>query len=247
MRRFLINLDRSHDRLRRMEQEFRGIGLDFTRVAGVDGDAIPPDTILEFARERPGLPWNAAQVGVFLAHLAVWKAIADGDDPVAAVFEDDVHLARDIAPLLTSDAWIPSDADLVRLEGMGNMKLGRGRKIADCPGRRLHRAHSRAWGSAGYVVTRRTAAVLSASPPLHHLYVDHFLFSPGVSPVAAKLNRYQVVPSVCVQDQVAPTSSRIGLESLVAPGLHPALPKQKRPSLISVLRPVAKMTVAFRP
>ena len=34
----------------------------------------------------------------------------------AAVFEDDVHLAADIARLFSSVDWIPGDADIVRLE-----------------------------------------------------------------------------------------------------------------------------------
>jgi glycosyl transferase, family 25 len=40
---FVINLDRSPDRLIRMQTEFARVGMTFTRFPAIDGTALPHD------------------------------------------------------------------------------------------------------------------------------------------------------------------------------------------------------------
>lgn len=249
MKTYLINLDRSTDRLAFMAEQFQRLGIAFERVPAVDGGRFNAAEVEEFARQRPGAPatsWPPAAMGAFLSHARAWERIVSGGDSAAAIFEDDAHLAADVATLLASEDWIPPDADLIRLEGMGIMKLKRGRPIRKCPGRRLHRAMSGTWGAAGYVVTQAGARTLLAAPPEAQIPIDHFMFTPRNSTVAAGLNRYQIVPSVCIQDQLLEEGG-LGLASITTPEKRMSLEKTRKHRWLSFLRPHNKITIEFSP
>ena len=125
---FVINLDRSLDRLEAMRAEFGRVGVPFTRFPGVDTLGMPAAELEAFFNQRPGfephrrLPGDA---GNFLSHLRIWETVAAGSEPVVAVFEDDVHLAADLPLLLGSADWLPPDADVVRFEANSRMVLTR--------------------------------------------------------------------------------------------------------------------------
>jgi glycosyl transferase family 25 len=247
LKRYLINLDRSTDRLIQMNAEFQRVGVSFTRVPGVDGSGLSQEDLQAFAGRRPSERWTPGMIGCLLSHVAVWELIRDGDDSVAAVFEDDVHLADDIRTLLADDTWIPSDADLVRLEGMGNMRLRHGRRIRACPQRRVQRALSDTWGTAGYIIRKATAAKLLELPAELHRSVDNLLFMPSVSPLARQLTTYQVAPSVCIQDQLLEEGARLGFESIVQPGRQQLLRKPKKRQHVPFYRRSARVVVPFKP
>ena len=196
MRAYVINLDRSADRLAHIRQQFAAAGAAFIRVPGID-DAEPRGCLS--ARER----------GCFLAHVRAWERLFRHGDRFAAVFEDDVHVARDLADLLRSDRWIPADADIVRLEANQPMKLSRGRAI---PGlrrrRRVRRMRSRTWGSGGYLLSRAVAQRLLAAAPSADKALDGWLFDRPPFAMAA----YQVTPAVCIQHQLV---RQDGLPSLI--------------------------------
>ena len=205
MKAFVINLDRSVDRLAHMRAEFGRIGVPFTRVPGVDGSAMSAAELKRFAERRTAvLPgkWLPGEVGCFRGHFSVWERIASGPDAYAAVFEDDLHFAADLATLLGSSEWIPADADIVRLEANRKMLLRRGRRASVCPRRWIYRVASRGIGACGYILSRKAAQRIVASPQEHHLWADIFLFHPGRSPVAAQMRIYQIVPAVCVEAQI---------------------------------------------
>jgi glycosyl transferase, family 25 len=95
--------------------------VPFIRHATIDATSLSAAEVEDFARRRPASQgaWPAAHVASFLSPSDIWQLIAMGSDWEAAVFEDDVHLAGDIATFLNSNDWMPADADVVRLEGMG--------------------------------------------------------------------------------------------------------------------------------
>jgi GR25 family glycosyltransferase involved in LPS biosynthesis len=82
------------------------------------------------------------------------------------------------------------------------MRLSGGRTIAVAPTRRVFRALSGTPGAAGYILAKSAAKWLTEVPSRLHSIPDVFLFKPKISPTAKKLRRYQVVPAVCIQDEV---------------------------------------------
>lgn len=249
MKAYLINLDRSPDRLLQMQSQFGRLGIAFERFAAVDAAAMSQDELANFARARTGImasPWLPGEVGVFLSHFAIWRLVAEQDDRAAAIFEDDLNLAADLKPLLASSDWIPADADLVRLEANRKMLLRGGRRIGIAPERRLFRAESGTWGAAAYIVTKDAAGRLVESDPALHRQADNFLFKPGLSPIARSLRRYQVVPAVCVQKQLVSDGSGAPESLIGSDGRRPKPMAEKRFDIASLL-PWKKRRVPFRP
>lgn len=244
---YVINLDRSPDRLAHVRQEFDRVGVPFTRLGGVDTLGWSEAEIEAFFHERPGFSAEErvpGDAGALLSHMKAWRAIAGGDEPVGAVFEDDVHLASDLAPLLSRTDWIPDDADIIRLESNSKMVLRGGRSIGCAPDRKLFRAASGTWGAAGYVLTRSAAARLADTPPEMHTHIDWLLFKPTRSPVAASLRCYQVLPAVCIQDHLL-NGPNAQIRSIVSDGIRVvSQPKAVRRRLPL---PWRKRPVPFRP
>ncbi|TKT79235.1 glycosyltransferase family 25 protein [Aquamicrobium sp. LC103] len=206
MRCYLINLDRSDDRLLRMTAEFERIGLEFTRVPAVDGRSFAPERLYELMSEqRPwAAPLTASEIGCFLSHKRCLELIAVGADEYAAIFEDDVIFAQDARMLLNSDGWIPEDADVVKIE-THRKKVLTDQPISCRDSRfsvaRLCSGHILA---AGYVVSRDAAQRLLDEMKIISVPIDHLLFNPSHG-VFSKLVIYQLLPALCIQSGVVST------------------------------------------
>lgn len=247
MKAYLLNLDRSPDRLAMMQKEFDRVGVSFARLSGVDTRGWSSEEVEAFFRDRSFSPEERlpGDAGAFLSHLAAWQKIAVGEDRAAAVFEDDVHLASDLAPVLSTADWIPADADIVRLESNSKMILRDGRKVGVASGRKLYRAHSGTWGAAGYIVTKGAAAKLAQVPTIEHTHIDWFLFKPTRSKVAASLVCYQFLPALCIQDDYL-HGDKGEMQSIVSAGTR-IVPKPPKPRPWAWLLPYRKRPVPFRP
>uniref|UniRef100_UPI0035C992AA glycosyltransferase family 25 protein n=1 Tax=uncultured Sphingomonas sp. TaxID=158754 RepID=UPI0035C992AA len=199
---YLINLDRSADRLAFVTKRLQALGISYSRIVAVDGGKLSPAEQAAFIALRPrdGRSWGAGQIGCFMSHGDAWQNIADGAAPFGLVIEDDIHLS-DAAPALLADAtWIPADADIVRLESTGQW-LSLGQVAATIDGRTVRRVRSAAWGAGAYILTKAAAAKLLAAAPVLHTPVDDFLFNVASSAVAQSLTTYQVTPALAEQDK----------------------------------------------
>ncbi len=80
---FVINLDRSPERLADIRADMAAEGIDLIRIAGVDGKTIPEAerTLLDeptFLRRHGKRP-VAGEYGCYLSHLKAIDAIAAGE------------------------------------------------------------------------------------------------------------------------------------------------------------------------
>jgi glycosyl transferase family 25 len=225
VRLFLINLDRSADRLAHMRAQFEGSGLSFERVAGVDGGVMSAESARVFSQRtlRGGAKaWLSGQIGCFLSHQKAWNRIVLGHGEWSAIFEDDNILSADLPAFVTDEQWIPADADIVRLETTGNgVRLG---AAAPCRGRSLRRVQSPSWGAGGYLLRREVALWLLHAPERYYLPVDRMLFDTASSGLARALRVYQLSPALCVQDKYfKDRAGRKGFSSLIdGPNFVPA-------------------------
>ncbi len=193
---------------------------------------------------KPG-GWLPGEIGCFLSHFEAWRRIAAQGEAWAAVFEDDIHVSPDLGTLLASDTWIPADADIVRLEANRSMRLSRAQPIAHSD-RKVYRALSGSPGSAGYIVAKNAATWLIETPPEEHASVDVFLFKPKKSRVARRLRRYQVVPAVCIQDEMlGPDQAQ--LRSQIKSRITRGRGYRERSNPILKLWPIMRRAVPFRP
>ena len=163
------------------------------------------------------------------------------------MFEDDIRVSADLGPLLAAaPAWPPADADIVRLEANRSMRLSVGRAIEAAPGRKVFRALSGTPGSAAYIISRDAAKWLTEVSPELHSIPDVFLFKPKISPVARKLRRYQVVPALCIQDEVLERGSS-EMRSLIKARNTRGRGYRERSNPILRLWPILRHAVPFRP
>ena len=123
---FLINLDRSFNRLGQMAVRFSELGVAFERVEAIDGETLGTDAISAVRLHVRGLlPLSASEVGCFLSHRKCWELIANGQQTHGCIFEDDILFSNRLSRFLSNSHWIPKDADVVKL-GSGPIKFLRG-------------------------------------------------------------------------------------------------------------------------
>ncbi|HZG30293.1 MAG TPA: glycosyltransferase family 25 protein [Ensifer sp.] len=94
---YVINLDRSADRLAKIERSALQHGIEFIRVAAVDGRSVPAverhglsELLFRLRCGRRSLP---GEYGCYRSHLETLREIAEGSAPAALVMEDDVEFA----------------------------------------------------------------------------------------------------------------------------------------------------------
>jgi glycosyl transferase family 25 len=155
---FVINLKRSADRRRVMEDQFTRLGMSPTFIEAVDGSAsVTP----------PG-PLAAGELGCLLSHCAAWERMVRESIPAAAIFEDDCRLDARLPDLLDTIDEHRRQWDLVLL-GHHSRRHGPDAGSATCyrgialDGRyRLSRVAEFAMGAYAYVLSLDGASKLLA-------------------------------------------------------------------------------------
>jgi glycosyl transferase family 25 len=89
---FLINLDRSPDRLASMQAQADALGFSFERISAVDGRKIPAWLNSEFSNSAR---MSDGAVGCYASHLLAAHTIVGRQLPYALVMEDDAQLSPD--------------------------------------------------------------------------------------------------------------------------------------------------------
>lgn len=200
---YLINLTRDPERLAEMLARFRALGIAFTRVDAVDGKmmtAAELDTVR--APHRAWLPLKPNEVACALSHHKCWQMIADGAASHGCVFEDDMLFSPRLSGFLSDAAWIPVDADIVKIEESFN------RIWIDVPPRevgqgfRLGRVRSTHYRAGAYIVSRTGAKRLLAMTERISLPLDLIIFDYALGK-ASRLVTYQMFPALAVQKKGA--------------------------------------------
>ena len=87
---YVINLDRSQDRLQRITQTIKDAGLSFCRVSAVDGTTIDPADYKADSAYYQGL--SANEIACYLSPVKCWERIVEDQVDFGIIFEDDAHL-----------------------------------------------------------------------------------------------------------------------------------------------------------
>jgi glycosyl transferase family 25 len=155
---YLINLDRAHERLRRMEVKCAEAGLSFERITAVDGLSLsfPHEAFsarsYRYLHGRKVIP---AEVGCYLSHVECARRFLASDASHALILEDDVSFPEDFNQLLSNLVAESQDWDILRLSTVNKgvkfsfRKLGYGRSLA--------KSFTREKGAGAYVINRKAA------------------------------------------------------------------------------------------
>lgn len=220
MKAYLINLDRSHERLVLMEEQFQKVALPFVRVAAVDGKSI---TDGEFAGIKRNSGWKQpltkSEIGCFLSHRKCLELIVQSGDKFGAVFEDDAKFSVNAQQFFMSDDWLTEQMDLVKLETHVRKVLTDEPAASVAGGYTVARLRSQHILSAGYIISAKCARMLLSEMNAAAAPMDHLLFTPSCG-FFNKMAVFQVSPAVCGQ---------AGLESTLGGGRNK---EYKRPPVL---------------
>lgn len=87
---YLINLDRSPQRLAAMQSRLSELDIAYTRIAATDGAQLTDEEFLQHTiHNRYYKPIRRGEVGCYLSHLEVLHAFINSDARYALVLEDD--------------------------------------------------------------------------------------------------------------------------------------------------------------
>lgn len=170
---YVINLDRSRERLKAVKGSAKRFGIALRRVAAVDGRALPPSALgdLDEAsfRRLHGKTVMPAEIGCYFSHLKVLDEIAGGNEPCAVIVEDDIEFTADFLPFNEALAHI-AGWDVVKLVNHRTSLFRRFREVI--PGYSIGRCgHGPLGSSAAYAVTRKGAEkLLEALKPMRLPY-----------------------------------------------------------------------------
>jgi glycosyl transferase family 25 len=112
---YVINLDRSEERMEKMSAWLADHGLAHTRVPAVRADEWADGmegAVYDREANRRGYlaPLEKEEVACILSHRRVWRMFLESGAPAAVVLEDDV------IPLIDHGAWAGAMAPLAREE-----------------------------------------------------------------------------------------------------------------------------------
>lgn len=155
---YLINLDRAELRRFRMERLLTEMGMEFERVAAVDGVGIAlpcRDFDARSYKRRHGRRPNHFEIGCYLSHVECARKFLASNGELALILEDDLDFDEDFIDVLVAaldrrDSW-----DILRLS-----TVNRGRKHRVEPltaSRSLAIALTREKGSGAYLINRKAA------------------------------------------------------------------------------------------
>lgn len=176
---FVINLDRSPDRLASVSEQLREAGVPFARFPAVDGsrtDRAGPD-VSHWGRHFA----TDSMLGCALSHMHLWRHVRNEGLRAALIMEDDVRLVPGfVAKLHAVLREVPPDFDILYLgcfvlcsNQTQNALVGRA--VRALTGREVNRVSERifrpAWpaGMHCYVVSAQGARKLAATRASSHI------------------------------------------------------------------------------
>ncbi|TSE01821.1 glycosyltransferase family 25 protein [Mesorhizobium intechi] len=198
MKRLVINLDRSPERLAHMSREFARVSIGFERVAGIDAKENPDLMLQPQHAIHATRPLSGSEIACLHSHRACWTIIAHDEAPYGAVFEDDMVFSSKAGALLGDTSWVPADADVVKLETFFSRTVIQRKRTPAGHGFSVVRLRKGHPGAGGYLLSRRTARDFLEATTHANIAVDDLIFNPIMS---AGKTIYQLVPALCAQDQ----------------------------------------------
>lgn len=216
MQFYLINLDRSPERLAWISGRLIELSITPNRIPAVDGKQLSSQDLERWERVRhPRFGMGPGEIACFLSHRRAWQTFINSEQKWCFIAEDDVHLSDQLPSFLSNDDWIPTDADIVKAETVNQRVWLASNAVATVYAHSLRALRSYHGGSAGYFINKATAAMLLFETENFCTIPDQLLFNTKLQ-IAKRLKIYQIDPALTVQDWAHATPSANGaLESLL--------------------------------
>lgn len=122
---YLINLDKSADRLIQSASRLAEQNIEFKRLPAVLGSALSDEKKFTHYNKRMNkkqyyYDLSAAQIGCYLSHRKAWEYIATGSEPFGIVLEDDFILNHDLNSAITAIEEMKIPWEVIKLSAYAN-------------------------------------------------------------------------------------------------------------------------------
>ena len=202
MKSYLINLDRSTDRLEFFTRQAELLGIPFERISAVEGRRLSPEELSSaVAATFEFQPINAGEIGLFMSHKLAWQKLLASGEPHAAVFEDDAVMATTMKSVMDAIDMGVADFDVIKLETTLRQVVCRKEAQPLSSGSVLQRLLSWHGGTAGYVISASCARRLLSLKEKLADPIDQVMFNP-MSAVSSQLRILQLNPAACIQKDI---------------------------------------------
>jgi glycosyl transferase family 25 len=174
---YLINLDRSTDRLQSAEQHFNAVGLPFERIVAIDARkedmSIYPIDRKVFQRTHGRTNIRPGEIGCYFSHLKALRAFLASGREFGVVCEDDVLPQAQLPSVLEELIGFSNEWDIVSLFHFhrgGPLVVRRAKEFS----MNVHIAHISS--AAAYLVSRQAAETLVSYLEVMRACIDHSLY-----------------------------------------------------------------------
>ncbi|QWE00710.1 glycosyltransferase family 25 protein [Polynucleobacter sp. JS-Mosq-20-D10] len=171
---FVISLERSVDRRKRVEEQLNKTNIQWNFLDAVDGYALPqmPSSYQKLKVKRlQGYELTPGEIGCFLSHIKAWELCLK-NNMTTLVFEDDFLVGENLEVVIEDLLSIADHWSLVRLSGIYETKH---QILINRPSYGLVKNLGEPCGTAAYMIQPAAAKILLQSAADIYEPVDHFL------------------------------------------------------------------------
>lgn len=181
---FVINLDRSPERLEQIGRSLDALALPWTRVPAVDGRLLPEAerraALDEHAyRRQHGMSPVPGELGCYLSHVGAMRRFLGSDAALALILEDDVRPRAALPRVLQALQDCAAHWDMVKISGVHSGTPIRVRPLVD--DHWLAVMLTKCTGSSAYLINREAARayldrLLPMTLPYDHVFDQGWRF-----------------------------------------------------------------------
>lgn len=176
--RYLINLEKSTDRLQNMTESLGLLRLSFERVSAVNAQELSDEDWAMDLTPSIEYPYQlrSGELACFLSHRKCWKKLAESQQEWALIMEDHCVFSSRATKYLTNSDWIPAECEIVQFVFTKNpvyvdktIELGDGNSL-------IRLKNSSPIGTSAYMISRKAAVLALETSQNIYGPVDNFLF-----------------------------------------------------------------------
>ncbi len=179
MRTYLINLDRSTERLSIVTDRLAALGLTWERIPAVDGKTLTAEHKTAVVSPNWKFPTTltSGEIGCMLSHRYCWEQFLATGDEWLLVLEDDCVFSPKAYQYLSSPDWIPEGVDLIQLSTVDEPAYCDHEISLPTLNNSLYRIkYSSPKGAYGYLISKRAAQLAVDMSRIIEEPADNFLF-----------------------------------------------------------------------
>lgn len=120
---YVINMDKSSDRLKNMERNVPIMGKPFNRISAIVGKELSKEDLKQYTTDSCQLFCTPSMIGCYLSHKKTWETMIANNDKYALIMEDDCELIdsfqQDLKNVLDELILRDPDFDFIYLGCLG--------------------------------------------------------------------------------------------------------------------------------